>query len=151
MGTAGALANFQHILGETDFWVVYGDNCVRPDYAEMARIHSQKGGLATIALHYREDVSMSGIVVMNAADRILRFIEKPAPADQISHWVNAGVYLLSPEIYRQLPAGESDFGRDIFPQLLAAGQSLFGYRLEAEVTPIDTPELYRKALERRHS
>ncbi|MFH1907152.1 MAG: hypothetical protein ABIL11_07210 [Chloroflexota bacterium] len=44
--------------------------------------------------------------------------------------MNAGIYILEPEVLRHIPAnGPSDFGRDVFLALLAAGQALYGYRL----------------------
>jgi len=57
--------------------------------------------------------------------------------------VNAGIFLLEREALAFIPPeGPADFGRDVFPALLAAGRPLYGYRLsEAEgLWWIDTPE-----------
>jgi NDP-sugar pyrophosphorylase family protein len=45
-----------------------------------------------------------------------------------------------------LPAGRNiDFGHDIFPKLLAAGQTIIGYPISDALIDIGTPEKYQKA------
>ena len=61
-----------------------------------------------------------------------------------SHWVNAGIYLLNPEIIQYIPDGFSDFGRQIFPELLQKNKALYGVCEKKEVKVFDTPEMYKK-------
>ena len=130
LGTAGGVKNVARFFEEEAFIVWYGDNLCTCDLNRLAAFHREKNGLATIALYHREDVDQCGIVDLDASDRILRFLEKPRPEQVFSHWVNAGIYILEPEVLRHIPAnGPSDFGRDVFPALLAAGQALYGYCL----------------------
>jgi NDP-sugar pyrophosphorylase family protein len=78
-------------------------------------------------------VTQSGIVDLDESDRIVRFLEKPRPDQVFSHWVSAGIFILEPAVLDFIPPGGApDFGRDIFPALLADGQSLYGYRLAAD-------------------
>jgi NDP-sugar pyrophosphorylase family protein len=98
-------------------------------------------------LYYRDDPSQSGIVGLDENDRITRFLEKPRPDQVFSHWVSAGIFILEPQVLEAIPAdGAPDFGRDVFPALLAAGQSLYGYRMSADegLWWIDTPEDLRR-------
>jgi len=141
LGTSGALHNFHDELRTGGFFVIYGDNLVNCDLRELGKNHEQSGAMVTIALHHRDDVSTSGMVVKNSSGRILRFVEKPMKADQVSHLVNAGIYAGSPELLDLLPKGESDFGKNIFPDLIARNILLSGHVLHSEVLPIDTPEL----------
>ena len=130
LGTAGGVKNVAPFFEEQAFILWYGDNLCYCDLDRLIAFHRAKAGLATIALYQREDVTQCGIVDLDASDRILRFLEKPRPEQVFSHWVNAGIYILEPEVLRYIPAnGTSDFGRDVFPPLLAAGQALYGYRL----------------------
>jgi mannose-1-phosphate guanylyltransferase len=145
LGTAGALQNFREPLGSAPFLVIYGDNVLSLDVADFARFHREKNALMTIALHHREDVSTSGMVVVDARQRITDFIEKPARELQVSHLVNAGIYLCEPSIFDWIPPGAPDFGKDIIPALLRAEQLVFGYTLDTEVIAVDTPELLQKA------
>ena len=66
----------------------------------------------------------------------------------MSHWVNAGIYLLHPRILDYIPAGFSDFARDVFPLLLARRVSLYGICGATEVRAFDTPEMYERSLRR---
>jgi NDP-sugar pyrophosphorylase family protein len=47
-------------------------------------------------VHHRDYVAESGVVEVAADNRILQFQEKPAPGTELSHWVNAGVYVCQP-------------------------------------------------------
>lgn len=142
LGTAGAVKKLERFFTET-FLVVYGDNLTTCDLSRLMSFHQDRRGVASIALHYREDPTMSGVVSVGPNDRIHRFLEKPEPGQVFSHWVNAGVLVLEPTILSHIPADRpSDFGRDVFPALLAAGQPLYGYRMPAHegLWWIDTPE-----------
>ncbi len=75
---------------------------------------------------------------------LVKFIEKPKPGVTDSHWVNAGIYLLRPDIIDFIPDGFSDFGKDIFPRLLEKKIPLYGVRDETAVFAFDTPEMYSR-------
>ena len=145
LGTAGALVNFREQLRTAPFLVIYGDNVLTIDVADLTRFHRTKEALMSIALHYRDDVSTSGMVVLDANQRITQFIEKPARELQVSHLVNAGIYLCEPEILDRIPSGSPDFGKDIVPTLLTNDQRVFGYTLDSDVIAVDTPELLARA------
>ena len=147
LGTAGALIPFKAALQNEPFFVIYGDNYSRYDLSALSREHQSSGALVTIALFHKEDVSMSGIVVLDEEQRIVSFIEKPLPEQVVSHWVNAGVYVVSPQIFSFMKEGVSDFGRDLFPSLLKSQQHLHGVVMERAVVAIDTPELLNRASE----
>ena len=141
LGTAGAVKKQERSFQET-FLVYYGDNYVEIDLADMIRFHQEKKGLATIAVFPAEEVSVSGVVETDASDRIHRFLEKPAPGTTSSRLVNAGIYVLEPEIFRFIPEdAPSDFGRDIFPAVLAQNGPIYAYFLSGAVIGLDTPEL----------
>ena len=148
LGTAGAVHNFIEHLASSPFFVIYGDNIIDLDLNQLARFHREKKALMTIALHYRDDVSTSGMVVLDNSQRIVQFIEKPARELQVSNLVNAGIYLCEPRILDFIPPGAPDFGKDIIPDLLKLGESVFGYPLQSEVLAIDTPELLHNARSR---
>jgi NDP-sugar pyrophosphorylase family protein len=148
LGTAGGVKNvawFFDNAGDSrkraPFVVWYGDNLSYCDLDRMLRFHACNGGLVTMALFYREDVSQSGIVALDDDDRILGFLEKPRPEQVFSHWVNAGILILEPVVLQFIPSGRQDFSFDVLPALLAADRRLYGYRLsESEgLWWIDTP------------
>src|SRR5207247_4458790 len=100
-----------------------------------------RGGLGTILVHHRDYVAESGVVEVAADNRILNFQEKPAPGAELSHWVNAGVYVCQPAMLDFLPPGESDFARDVFPRMLQDRCELYAAISPVPVGPLDTPEM----------
>ena len=73
-----------------------------------------------------------GIVRQERSGRICAFEEKPL----LPHWMNAGVYVLSPEFFRRLPE-RGDHETTAFPELAAEGR-LYGYHSRAYWRTIDT-------------
>ena len=143
MGTAGALWMARDFFSDGPFWVVYGDNLFEFDLNRVYEVHLATQALLTMALFWRQDVSASGVVQINEAGRVLAFKEKPRPGEISSHWVNAGLYLCEPRVMEYIPPGQpSDFGHDIMPALLTAGERLFGYPLRPgeNLHWIDTPD-----------
>jgi mannose-1-phosphate guanylyltransferase/phosphomannomutase len=101
--------------------------------------------VATVALFYRQDVSASGVAVLGEEDRIRGFIEKPQMNSVPSHWVNAGVLVLEPQVLQFIPEDHPvDFGYDVLPALIAEGLPVFGYRMTEKLWWIDTPEAYEQ-------
>ena len=132
LGTAGGTALARRHFRDA-FFVWYGDNMSNLRLDDLAALHERGAAKATMALHHRDDVSASGIVDVDESGRVLRFLEKPAADEVFSHWVNAGVYVLEPSVLDTVPAGVAwDFGRQVFPGLLAAGETIMGYRMDAD-------------------
>src|SRR5207247_2002177 len=69
-----------------------------------------------------------GIVITDEEGRILRFLEKPAWGEVFSDTINTGIYLLEPSVFGTIPPQRPyDFGKELFPALLASGRSLWGH------------------------
>lgn len=132
LGTAGGVKRAAQHFDDT-FLVWYGDNLSTCNLANLVALHQSKMGVATVALFHREDVVSSGIVEVNESCRIVRFLEKPRPDEIFSHLVNAGIYILEPEILSTISSDvASDFGRDVFPALLQKGAPLYGYVMSGD-------------------
>jgi len=146
LGTAGGVKKAAWFF-DGPFIVWYGDNLSTCRLDRLWEFHWAKRGLATIALYHREDVTQSGIAGLDENDRIVRFLEKPRPDQVFSHWISAGIFVLEPKVLEAIPAkGAPDFGRDVFPALLAEGAALYGYRMSADerLWWIDTPQDLRR-------
>ncbi len=140
-GTAGAAKRLEREFRDGPFLVVYGDNYLDIDWPGFLASASTKGGLGTIAVFEKCDVTGSGIVELGEQDRITRFLEKPGEGEVFSRWVNAGLYVLNPGIFAFIPEGVSDFGRDVFPEVVRSGGRLFAHRLPGGVWAIDDARL----------
>lgn len=146
LGTAGAVKNVDWFF-DAPFILWYGDNLSNCNLKNLCHFHHQKGGIVTFSLHYREDPTSSGIVGLDANDRVTRILEKPRPEQVFSNWVSAAIFVLDPKVLRCIPAkGAPDFGYDILPKLLAADEPMYGYRFSAteHLWWIDTPADYQR-------
>jgi NDP-sugar pyrophosphorylase family protein len=126
--------------------VVYGDNLLRFDIAALRRTHAAAGAEVTLALfdqsRHRHTGIAGGRVLLDAAGRVSGFTEG---AEGGSSLVNAGVYVVSASILDLIAPGRLvDFGRDVFPAMLAAGRGLQGHVIETSgfCLGLDTPESF---------
>ena len=146
LGTSGALNSFKLHLMDSPFFVIYGDNISDYDLNSLKIMSEQHHSIAVIGFHYREETSQSGIAEFADDGRITRFIEKPKSGESNSHWVNAGVYYLQPEIFKYIPEGFSDFAKDIFPHLLELEIPIYGVCVDTKVKAFDTPEMFQQSI-----
>ena len=76
----------------------------------------------------------------------MKFIEKPNPDEIIRRLVNAGVYILERSIINHIPAGRAvDFGKDVFPEMIQKGETIYGIVVKGGLRAIDTPEMFNQA------
>jgi len=107
---------------------------------------SGRGALGVMAVHWREDVTQSGMVEMDSENRIVRPVEKPKSGEVTSHYVNAGFYYLDPKVLDFIPEGEfCDFAHHVFPKMLEAGERIYAVKMEDPIIGIDTMEAYNWA------
>lgn len=150
LGTAGAYKNLQHHWQGTVL-VVYGDSLVKFDLTKFLAAHRRTSALATIALFDQQThpntAIAGGRVVLDSQGWVTDFMELRGQESTLSSLVNAGVYLLEPGVLEFIPpTAFYDFGRDLFPQLLAAGQQICGYLIDGYCLGLDTPESFATAL-----
>lgn len=107
-----------------------GDILTTQPLPELIAYHNQKQAAATVMLAPLR--SPFGIVNVEDDGRITRFREKP----DLPFWVNAGIYVLSPEFFHRLPA-KGDHETTTFPELAAEGK-LFGFKSRAYWRAVDS-------------
>ena len=147
LGTAGAVKKMESFFSEP-FLVLYGDNFTDCNLDRLIHFHQEKSGLCTIAAFHRESVAASGIIALDATSRVTRFLEKPAPDQVFSNWVNAGILVVEPAVLDLIPTGIArDFGRDVLPALLRAGHPIYGYPMTENLLWIDSLEDYQRSQE----
>lgn len=144
-GTADAIyQNIYSIEKETpkQVLILAGDHIYMMDYGEMIRFHEQVGAALTVSCIPVPvtDCRHFGVITADDTGRITGFEEKPARADSLADLPgyflgSMGIYVFSAErLYELLFAdavqGDSthDFGKDIIPTLVNAGEGVFAYR-----------------------
>lgn len=141
-GTAGAVKNVEHMLDGTTF-VFNGDVLTDLDLQAMLAFHREKGSKTTISLTPVEDPTQFGLVETERDGQVVRFLEKPRPEDIRTNLINAGTYVIEPDVFRYVPPEQHYmFERGLFPVLLQTGDPLFGYPSRAYWTDIGKPQNY---------
>ena len=146
LGTAGGVKKMEAALRAGPFLVIYGDNLIRIELAPLVDFHRRHGGPVTIALYESAEPWTGGVVETDRTGKVLRFREKPDRKEISTNLINAGIYLLEPAVLEAIPAGQFyDFGKDVFPKLLAAGTPLYAMQPKAYIHDIGTPERWAQA------
>jgi mannose-1-phosphate guanylyltransferase len=143
LGTAGPVKKAEKLIGHNEpFIVLNGDIFSNLNYKELLNKHLKSNALATIALCKVNDPSRYGVAEMGNGNCIKRFIEKPARDEAPSNLINAGVYVLSPQVFDYIPAGRAvSVEREVFPKLAEEGR-LSGYLTDGLWMDIGRPEEY---------
>ncbi len=142
LGTAGAVKNVEKHLEDT-FLVFNGDILTDLNLRELIKYHKEKKAKATIALTPVEDPTLYGLVELREDGSIVRFLEKPSWDQITSDLINAGTYVLEPEVLKDVPAEESySFERGLFPLLLDRNERVFGFVSNAYWLDIGNPAKY---------
>jgi len=153
LGTAGAVKKIadEYWGGKPDepFIVAYGDNVLSDfELDQIMDFQNSKNGIGTVCLYHNpEQVSKSGVAVIDKNCRILKFVEKPSSGKSVGDLINTGIYILKPQILSYIPPGSvCDFGADVFPSIIADGQALYGIVMQKKLIAIDTPELFQRVV-----
>jgi len=145
LGTAGAVKNAEAFLDEP-FFVFNGDILTEVDLTAMMRRHQEIRPKVSIALTPVDNPTIYGVVETDAEGKVKRFIEKPSRDEVTSNLINAGIYILEPEVLEHIPVSTRFmFEHHLFPRLLEMGEVILSYSSDAYWTDIGTPEKYLKA------
>ncbi len=139
-GTANAI--YQN-MGFLDLYdpeyviILSGDHIYKMDYADMLAAHKKSGAACTIAVLEVTNEEAKRFGIMNAYEdgRVYEFEEKPQhPKSNLASmgiyiftWSKLKEYLIADEAD---PNSSNDFGKNIIPNLLNAGELLMTYRFD---------------------
>ncbi len=142
LGTAGSVKYVEEWLTER-FVIVSGDALTDVDLEKAVAFHEERGAEVTLVLKKVEDPSEFGIVVVDDEGRVTEFLEKPDEDEVFSYTANTGIYVVEPDVLREIPEGEEyDWSKDLFPKLLDEGRSVCGYVMEGYWEDIGNIEQY---------
>jgi len=129
LGTAGGVKRMAVDIGKIKdtFIVLSSDALTDINLAKIVDFHKKKKALMTIALAEVAEVSQFGVVIQDDGQRIIGFQEKPKPQEAKSKMVNAGIYVIEPEVLKMIPDGFYDFGKQLFPRFMEEKAEIYGY------------------------
>lgn len=141
LGTAGALYYLKEKINE-DFFLINGDIIFDIDFCRFYQYHKRNGSYATIFTHPNSHPHDSSIVVADENGKVTCWHSKEEDRGWYKNCVNAGIHLLSPEIFKMFPVLEKkDLDRDILKSLIKQDK-LYSYQSPEYVKDIGTPERF---------
>jgi mannose-1-phosphate guanylyltransferase len=144
LGTGGAIRFAAEGVDET-FFALNGDSLRETDLGALLAFHRERETRATILLTPVEDPSRYGLVRLHRDGRVLSFLEKPRPEEIDTNLINAGMYVLEPDVLDLIPAGRPvSIEREVFPRLVEE-QAVCGVALPGYWLDIGTPDAYLQA------
>ncbi len=146
-GTAQALKEAKSFFSDKTFLMVYGDVYTDINYFDLIEFHKlHKNNFATMMLTSVDNVKSWGVAKL-AGSRVIEFKEKPKLGVIKSHLVNAGVYVLEPNVFDYIKAADIKLETSAFMQLAEEGR-LGGYVYEGNWLDVSSEESYRELLSR---
>ena len=144
LGSAGTLvANREWVDGEEMFLACYADNLTDFDLRSLIDAHREHDAIATLTVFHSERPSAGGVVEVDAAGRVIGFVEKPA--DPVSDLTNAGMYAFHPSVLDEIDGvPPKDIGFDLLPRLVGRARAVL---VEGYFRDIGTADAYRRARE----
>jgi glucose-1-phosphate cytidylyltransferase len=128
----GRLRRVQRYIGESTFFLTYGDGVGDIDVDELVAFHRGHGKLATLTgVQARWQY---GVVHADQSGLVNHFEQKP----KLSHWINGGFMAFEPAIFEYLDsAGNIHLERELLPRLASEGE-LMMYRHQGFWRSMDT-------------
>lgn len=139
LGTAGALSLIE---SSTDpLLVINGDILTRVDFRAMADFHQEQQADMTVAVKEHESHIPFGVIEVDGV-RITGISEKPV----LRHFINAGIYLLNPEVCRSIPKGRPYDMPQLIRQLVMDKRRVASFLVREYWLDIGQVEDYEQAL-----
>ena len=139
-GTANAIWQNMEFINRYDakyVLILSGDHIYKMNYAKMLEAHKKSEADCTIAVIDVpiEEASRFGIMSTYEDGTIYKFSEKPKNPDSTK--ASMGIYIFNKDKLQSYlaadnedPASSNDFGKNIIPNMLAAGEKMMAYSFE---------------------
>ena len=142
MGTGGALRMALPLTKSSQILVMNGDSFCTTDLIAFREFHHEARATGSLVLVQVPDTKRFGRVEADSEGKLISFVEKAHTSGP--GWINAGIYLLSIELIREIsPKKSISLERELFPQWICRG--LMGYQSTGQFLDIGTPESYAEA------
>ena len=139
-GTANAIYQNMQFIEKYDpeyVLILSGDHIYRMDYAKMIEEHKRNKADCTIAVIDVPMAEASRFGIMSAREDMSIYDFEEKPKNPKSTMASMGVYVFSKEkLFKYLIADEQDensdkdFGKNVIPAMLKAGERMYAYRFE---------------------
>lgn len=157
LGTAGAIRNAAALASADTLVVFNGDILTDFDIGQILGFHHSRSAAATIALRAIERPHPFGVVLTDGQGRVTgwaepsedekkRIAQNPGPKTGEVDYINAGIYVLEPEVVASIPAGRPvSIERDTYPALIEAGTPVYAVAPDGFWLDMGRPDQYLAA------
>jgi len=152
LDTGGGVLKAKPFLRDGAFIVINTDALIDVNLAELIDFHKQRNAVATLVLRPDAQADRYGSMDIDGTGRIHRFLESRVAANAVSPMrkvMFTGVQLLEPKVFDYMAArgaGQKfSTTQHTFPQMLVAGEPLYGYCFEGFWQDLGTVERIKHA------
>ncbi len=139
--TGSRLRAVQSYLSNETFMMTYGDGVGDINIDSLIRFHNEKKVVATVTAV--RPLGRFGSINLGTNDKVTSFSEK---SDGDNSWINAGFFVLGPEIFNYIEPGNVSFEKQTLQSVAKEGK-LTAYKHNGFWKPMDT---LRDKLELEH-
>jgi len=145
-GTGAAVGLAEEFAGGSPFFFSFGDVMTpQENYPNMLNFYKSSGCHTLLGLNEVDDPYKGAAVYLDEDSNIVKMIEKPPKGTSTSNLNNAGIMILSGDVFKYTsnlelsPRGEYEL-TDVFGMLRDDGKSLKGHPLSGYWKDVGTPE-----------
>ena len=141
LGTAGSLGLLES--PQQPILVINGDVLTQLNFRAMYDFHKAHDAVMTVGVRKCEFKVPYGVVELNHDVEITEILEKPIQ----TFIVNAGIYLLEPNVFKYIPPGQPYQMPDLVDRLIKEKQKVISFPIQEYWLDIGHPEDYKQAKE----
>lgn len=127
LGTAGSLSLIEEKF-DKPFIVTNCDILLHADYEDIYKYHLKEGNELTIITALKNMVVPYGIIEPGENERVVSLEEKP----KFSYYINTGVYILNPELIKEVPEDRIFHMTDLINNLLEQKRKVGMYSIRED-------------------
>ena len=142
LGTGGAIKKAGKKIKDNSFLVINGDILTRVDFRAMLDFHVEHKAEMSVAVRRHETQIPYG-VIETEDERITQVLEKPI----VNHFINAGIYLLNPAVFKLIPENDSYDMPELINRLINDGRTVISFPVREYWLDIGQHKDYMRAEE----
>jgi len=127
LGTTGALYLLKNKI-RTTFFLINCDILIEADYGDILRYHKKSGNQITLVTAMKNYTIPYGICDIHKGGKLKRITEKP----EYDLLVNTGMYILEPEIIKDIPPNTFFHMTDLVNAYLKRGLKIGAYPISGK-------------------
>lgn len=131
--TGGRIKRVQDYIGDNPFMLTYGDGVSDVNIKELVEFHRSHGKLATVTA--TQPKGRFGALALSSDQRVEKFQEK---LQGDGGWINAGFFVLQPEVFHYLNNGDQTIFEKEPLEKLAEDSQLMAFKHTGFWQPMDT-------------